>query len=86
VPLATCIQKVSPDGKKQQNRLLWQHPLRDQETNFRLIICSHSSANPEKLANISLVNFEITGLTEIVKKQISNRRKKYSLATGYIKT
>jgi len=41
----------------------------DQKTNFRLINYSHSSNNPKNLAKIGLVDFEIIGLTGIVKKK-----------------
>jgi len=44
----------------------WQSPLRDGKTNFRLIIYSHSSINPENLAKVGPVDFEIIGLTGIV--------------------
>jgi len=37
--------------------------------NFRSIIHSHSSTNPKNLAKIGPVDFEIIGLTVIVKKQ-----------------
>ena len=47
--------------------LPWQRPLRDRKTNFRLVIYSHSSTNPENLAKIGLVVVEIIGLTRIVK-------------------
>ena len=36
------------------------------KTNFRLIIYSHSSINPENLAKVGPVDFEIIGLTGIV--------------------
>jgi len=36
--------------------------MRDRKTIFRLIIYSDSSTNPEKLAKIGSVDFEITGL------------------------
>ena len=41
----------------------------DRQTNFRLIIDSHSSVNAEDLARIGLVDFEITGLKGIVKNK-----------------
>jgi len=44
-----------------------QNPSKDRKTNFTLIIYSHGSTNPEKLAKIGPVDFEIIGLTEIVK-------------------
>jgi len=53
-----------------KNWLPWQGPLilGDRKTNFRLIIYSHSPSDPENLARIGLVDFEITGLREIVEK------------------
>jgi len=45
--------------------------LRNQKkTNFSLITNSHSSINPPNLVKISLTEFEIIGLTEIVKNKI----------------
>jgi len=44
-----------------------QNPSKDRKTNFTLIIYSYGSTNPEKLAKIGWVDFEIIGLTEIVK-------------------
>ena len=44
-----------------------QRPLRDRKTNFRLIICSHSSTDHENLANIGLVDFGLTGIVKINK-------------------
>jgi len=41
--------------------------LKDRKTNFRLIIYSRSFTNPEKLVKIGPVDFEIIGLTGIVK-------------------
>jgi len=38
-------------------------PLKDQKTNFKLIIYSHSSTNPANLANIGLVDCEVIGVT-----------------------
>jgi len=52
-----------------ENWLPWQRPLRYRKTNFRLIIYSHRSINPENLAEIGTVDFEISGLTEIVKNK-----------------
>jgi len=37
--------------------------------NFRSIVYSHSSSNPENLAKIGPVDFEIFGLTKIVWKK-----------------
>ena len=68
-PEPSCVDKTNKDW------LPWQRPLmRDRETSFRSIIYSHSSANPENLAKIGQVDFEIIGLTEIVtnKKQQQN--------------
>jgi len=52
--------------------LSWQRHSRDQKTNFRLIIYGHSSINHAGLVNLAKIGpagFEITGLTEIVKKK-----------------
>jgi len=38
------------------------------KTNLRLIVYGHSSANPENLAKIGLIDFEIIGLIGIIKK------------------
>jgi len=51
--------------KTNNSWLPWQHPL---ATNVRLIIYSHISTNPTNFVKIALVDFEIIGLTEIVKK------------------
>jgi len=40
------------------------------KTNFSLITNSHSSINPPNLVKIGLAEFEIIGLTEIVKNKI----------------
>jgi len=53
---------------KPKKWLPWQRPLRDRKTNFRLIIHSQSSTNPETVVKIRPADFEIIGLTEIVKK------------------
>jgi len=52
-----------------------QRPLRAQKTNSRLIIYSHSSTDPKNMAKIGRVEFKITGLTEIVKKETEAERK-----------
>jgi len=39
------------------------------KTDFRWLIYSHSSTNRENLEKIGRVDFEITGLTEIVKNK-----------------
>ena len=46
-----------------KNRLQWQCPLRDRKTNFRMTIY------PENLAKIVPVDFEIIGLSGIVKNE-----------------
>ena len=56
VPLAACVQRISSVDKANKNWLPSQRPLRNQKTNFRLIIYSHSSTNPENLAKISRVD------------------------------
>ena len=52
-----------------KNWLPWQRPLRGRKTDFRLIVCSHGSTNPQNLAKIRPVDFEIIGLTLIVKNK-----------------
>jgi len=56
VTLAACVQRISSVDKANKNWLPSQRPLRNQKTNFRLIIYSHSSTNPENLAKISRVD------------------------------
>jgi len=41
--------------------------LGDRKTNFRLIIYNHISTNPEKVAKVDPVDYEIIGLTGIIK-------------------
>jgi len=60
--------KLSCADKTNNNWLQWRRSLLDRKANFRLIVYSHSSTNLENLANISLVDFEIISLAEIVKK------------------
>jgi len=67
---ATGVTKISfMDHKINKNRLPQQRPLSGRKTNFRLIIYSHSSANPENLAKTGPVDFEIIGPTRIVKRK-----------------
>ena len=40
----------------------WQRPLKDRETNFRLVVYSRSPTSPEYMASIDPVDFEIIGL------------------------
>ena len=73
--LAACVQRIhSVDIAKEihtektnKNSLPWQCPLRDQ----KLISDSSSTATvvPTNLAKIGLVDFEISGLTGIVKNK-----------------
>ena len=49
--------------KANNSCLPWYHSLRNQKSNFRLIIYSS-----EKLVKISLIDFEMIGVTEIVRK------------------
>jgi len=60
--------KLNCADKTNNNSLQWRRSLLDRKANFRLIVYSHSSTNLENLANISLVDFEIICLAEIVKK------------------
>jgi len=66
--LATGVKNISSVDETSKNWLPWQRPSRDQKTIFRLIIYSHSSTNPENLAKIGRVDFQITGPTGIVKE------------------
>jgi len=46
----------------------WLPPVEEsKKTNFSLITNNHSSINPPNLVKIGLTEFEIIGLTEIVK-------------------
>jgi len=67
--------------KANKNWLPQQRPMTDRKTNFRLTIYSHSSTNPEILAKIGPLPFEINGLTGIVKNKykIRNRSRTCSL-------
>jgi len=47
--------------------------LEGSKNNFRLIINSHSSTNPYNLAKTGAGDFEIIGLTKIVKMKIINK-------------
>jgi len=70
-PLATSVQRISSVDKTNKMRnsvnetnknwLPWQRYLRDRNTNFRLIVYSHGSANRENLAKIGVVDVEIIG-------------------------
>jgi len=55
--------------KANKNWLPWQRHLRDRKKNFRLIVYSHISTNPEKLAKLDLVDLDIIGLMEILKNK-----------------
>jgi len=44
------------------------------KNNFRLIIYSHSSTNPEHLVKIGPAHVEIIGLIGIVKKAVSKKQ------------
>jgi len=43
-PPGACIQQISSVNKTNKNWLPWQRPAKDEKTNFRLIIYSHSSS------------------------------------------
>jgi len=73
-PLAACVQRISFVDKTTKIHILYicmnitnknwlprQCFSRDQKTNFKFIIYSHSSSNPENLAKIGWVDFEIIG-------------------------
>ena len=80
-PSTECHQN-SVCGKNQK-WLPRQRPLRDQKTDVRLITCSHSSRK------IGVVDVEIIGQTEIVKKitnkQIRNSSRTNAAAAGLAK-
>jgi len=59
--------KITFVDKADEIWLPWQCPLRDRKVNFRLIIYSHSSTNTENLAKIGPLDFDMIGLTGIVK-------------------
>ena len=62
-PLATGVTNISP-----------VNPLRDREINYRLIIYSHSSTQPENLVKLGHdpVDIQIFVLAEIVKTNEKN--------------
>ena len=52
------------------NRLPRQRPLRDRDTDFRLIIYSHGSVNRANFANLrGPVDAEIIGLERVIKNK-----------------
>jgi len=59
-----------------------QRPLTDRKTNFGLIIYSHNPNNPENLAKIGPVDFEIIGLTGIDKTRQINKKQKQNMKHG----
>ena len=65
-PLVACVKR---HHALLQNRLPWLRRLRDRKNNFTLIVCNHSCTNAENLAKIGPVDFEIIGLTGIVKNK-----------------
>jgi len=58
-----------------QNWLPRQRPLRNRKTYLGSFIYSQSSTNPANSVKIGLVDVEIIGLMEIVKKETSAERK-----------
>ena len=58
-----------------KNWLPWQHTSRDQNTNLRSFIYSHTSTNPENLVKIGPVDVKISDLTEIAEKEINNKQR-----------
>jgi len=59
-----CVDKAN------KNWLPRQRPLKDRKTNFRLIMYSHISINPEICRSvIGLYDFEITDPTKVVKNE-----------------
>jgi len=61
-PEIICMDKAN------NSCLPWHLSLRNQKSNFRLIIYSCISTNSENLVKISLIDFEMIGVTEIVTK------------------
>jgi len=78
-PHADAICRMSPKLNR-QNSLPWQRPFRDRKIYFRRII--HGSTNPQNLAKTGLVDFEITGLTKIVKDKIIKKQKQKTSPRG----
>jgi len=87
---ATCMHflpyTLTPSTECRRNSVLWIKPinwltwlnkrrLRNRKTNFRLIICCHSSTDTENLAKIGPVDFEIIGRKGIVKMTNSSSRR-----------
>jgi len=68
-PELSSVDKLSSADKANNNWLPWQRALRDQKTNFRLIIYGHNSTNPAKLVKIGLVlvEVEVIGLKGLLK-------------------
>jgi len=74
------LHRESKKNKTNRNWLPWQRPVRDRETNFLLIMYSRTSTNPQNLAKIDLVDFEIIGLTEVVKNKYKiNKKQKQNI-------
>jgi len=61
--------------KTNRNWLPWQRSLRDRKTNFRLITYGRNSTNPENLAKIGPVHFEIIGLAGIESLETNKNKK-----------
>jgi len=63
-------------GWNQQNANV---PWQIEKTNFGLIVYSHNPNNPENLAKIGAVDFEIIGLTRIDKTRQINKKQKQKM-------
>ena len=58
--------------------LPWQRPSRDQKTNLKSFICSHSYTNSKNLVKIGPGDVDISSLTEIVKNK--NEKQRHSIS------
>jgi len=66
VPLAACTRQHPQTTNKYVSTA---KSLGDQKTNFRSIIYKHISARAENMAKIGTADFEIIGLTGIIKNK-----------------
>ena len=64
-----CDLNPGPSAPKSSMHSATKPPMSDGKTNFRLFIYSLSSTNPANMVQIGIVNVEMIGLTEMVKKE-----------------
>ena len=79
LPYANATYRTSPElnfnsvDKANKNWLPRQRALKDQKTNFRLIIYSQILPTPANFAKVGAVDVDIIGLKKIVKMRNSSR-------------